>query len=102
MNGFVFVFFQVVDADEGNNAAIKYTMTPDAAVSDDYYNQLDWTSAFVMDPNSGVVSVASSVDRLVGRILSFQVNATDRNGGGLSVSSALELSVSVVIDFPSV
>jgi hypothetical protein len=83
----------VVDADDGNNAAIKYTMTPDAAVSDDYYNALDWTAAFVMDPSNGVVSVASAVDRLVGRILSFQINATDRNGFGLSASSALELSV---------
>jgi hypothetical protein len=85
----------VVDVDDGNNAAIKYTMKPvsDAAVSDDYYNPLDWTPTFIMDANNGVVSVASAVDRLVGRILSFQINATDRNGVGLSASSALELSV---------
>lgn len=83
----------MTDADEGNNAAIKYSMTPDAIISDDFYNPLDWTTAFLVDPNSGVVSVASAVDRLVGRILSFQINATDRNGSGLSASSTLHLSV---------
>lgn len=83
----------MTDADDGNNAAIKYSMTPDAVISEDYYNPLDWTAAFLMDPSSGVVSVASAVDRLVGRILSFQINATDRNGSGQSATSTLHLSV---------
>lgn len=94
--GYPVITIAVTDADDGNNAAIKYSMTPDAVISEDYYNPLDWTAAFLMDPSSGVVSVASAVDRLVGRILSFQINATDRNGSGQSATSTLHLSLHIL------
>ena len=66
-------------------------MTPDAATSVGESSQVDWTKAFTLDPINGSISVASAVDRMAGRILSFHVKATDRNGSGLSAS--LHLSV---------
>lgn len=82
------------DADDGNNAAIKYSMTldePAARVSNDVNHLVDWTAVFSIDPSSGSVSVSSAVDRLAGRILSYQIKATDRNGNGLSASLGLSV-----------
>lgn len=66
-------------------------MIPDQLVLNDLEDPLDWSSSFSIDATSGSVTVSSMVDRLAGRILSYQVKATDRNGSGLSAS--LHLSV---------
>jgi len=49
--------------------------------------------AFTIESSTGVVSVSSDLNNLAGRILHYQVRATDREGNGLS--STLHLAVRV-------
>jgi hypothetical protein len=51
--------------------------------------------AFTIDSSIGAISVSSNLHDLAGRILHYQVRATDREGNGLS--STLHLSVRIYI-----
>lgn len=54
-------------------------------------------SFFSIEPRNGTISVASAIDRLTGRILSYYIKATDRNGTGLSTT----LPLSVIKRYPT-
>lgn len=82
---------QATDADDGENGEIRFSLT---YITQDRENTGEGpmpNNPLDIEPRTGAISVATSLDEYAGRVLFYQVEATDRNGDGLS--SYLRLSV---------
>lgn len=75
--------WQAVDADIGHNADIRYQVINSES------------ARFTVDQVSGRVRVAGSVLRDAGRVLGFDVKATDRGGADDGRSAIVNVFVSI-------
>lgn len=75
---------QCLDADEGNNARIRYSLTGSES------------SAFVINPGNGKITTKTSLDYEQEQSYSFEVVATD--GGGLEGKQTVTVNIVDVND----